>query len=79
MIVEELSEAMDQHRLRTMQDIDRVEEGTSADSGGGGEVQVKDLRRGLNRVRIIATGSVTHSCALTDKTKSLVRSIIKVW
>lgn len=75
LVAEELSQAMDQLRLRTLADLQQIEH--SQDNLSSQADLVAELRRNLHRLKILATGTATHACTMTGKSKTIARQILQ--
>lgn len=69
LLAEELAQAVDNLRMRTLGGIQEIE---SADSDGPAE-----LKRAVHRLKILVTGAVTQACTLTSRCKNRSRSILQ--
>lgn len=75
LIAEELCVAMDQIRLRTLEDIQQVDQ--SYESAPSQVELLNELKRAVHRLKILATGAVTHACTLATKSKSMARKLLQ--
>eukprot|EP00981_Chlorochromonas_danica_P012341 scaffold4841_cov259-Ochromonas_danica.AAC.14 len=75
LISEELGQALDQLRMRTLSDIQQVDQ--SFEQAQSQVELIQELKRGIHRLKILSTGTATQACALAGKSKNMARKILQ--